>query len=534
MKRKNNFYLLLSVPALIMTLVIFVFPLLSVLFKSLSSLEKLGEVFSSRYTYRLLGFTALESAVSSILSTALALPFAIFFSRYDFRGKRFVLALSDTAFVMPSIIVVLGFVIWYGKNGILNNALSSLSGGRLSINVLYSFKAIILAHIYLNFPLAFSYLTGALLSSGDIQEKAALSLGKKRWKVTLSILLPSIKSNIYQILLLIFLFCYPSFLIVMTLGGNPKYYTIEAEIYRRTYMDGDLASSSSLALFSLLVLSILLLITSSGRKEKKVEKKKRELKKAEGGKKVKAFILSFLIALFILPPILSILYRSLFTRDGVFTLMEWKKILSSDTVKESLLSSLSIAFLSSAAATRMAGDLALSEVRRKSIITPLLSSLPMALGSVTLGLGFSFLSSKIGHGGKISGLIFTLLAHITVVLPFAFRTILPRAEKISERLYYSALSLSSSNMECYRKVERPLLRRSMLTSFAFSFALSMGETNATMTLSGGKITTLPVLIYKMIQQYNYQGASCLSVIVIVLSLLVFAISEKGGDRNVLS
>lgn len=534
MKRKNNFYLLLSIPSLILTLVIFVFPLISVLFKSYEGGGKLYEVFSSRYTYRLLFFTFFEAALSAVISVSLALPFAFFFARYDFKGRSFVMAIADTAFVLPSIIVVLSFVIWYGKNGILNNALKYVSGGKLSVNVLYSFKAIILAHVYLNFPLAFSYLTGTLLSSPFIQEKAALSLGMKRAKVTATITLPSIKSGIRQILLLIFLFCYPSFLIVMTLGGSPKYYTIEAEIYRRAYMDGDLSSSSSLALFSFLVLSVLLLITSIGRKEKKVERKKRDLEKAEGRRKVMAYLLSAIIILFILPPILGVIYRSFFTRDGVFTLEEWRNIVLSSTVRESLLSSLIIAFASSFISMRTASSLSLLAVRKESRITGLVSSLTLALGSVTLALGFSFLSSSLHMRSTLSSFILTILAHTTVVLPFAFRTILPGAEKISERLYFCALSLSKSNMECYRKVERPLLRRYMFLSFAFSFSLSLGETNATLALGGGKVTTLPILIYKMIQQYNYQGASCLSVIIIAISLVVFAVTEKGGRKNVIS
>lgn len=534
MKRKNTFYLLLAIPSLVITTIVFVFPLVSVLFKSLEGGGKLVEVFSSRYTYRLLSFTFFEAALSALISVALALPFALFFSRYSFRGRSFVISLTDTAFVLPSIIVVLSFVIWYGKNGILNSALSYISGGRISLNILYSFKAIILAHVYLNFPLAFSYLTGALLSSSDIQEKAALSLGMKRAKVTATITLPTIKSSIRQSLLLIFLFCYPSFLIVMTLGGSPKYYTMEAEIYRRAYMDGDLSSSSSLALFSFLILSILLLLTSLGRKENKIQKRRRSLKEAEGGKKVKAYILSLLIILFTLPPVLSVVYRSFFTRDGVFTLEEWRKVLSSKTVRESLLSSLFIALLSSFISSRTAATLSLLAVRRNSRLTLLLSSFPMAMGSVTLALGFSFLRSALHLRSTLSSLIFTILAHTTVVLPFAFRTILPGAEKISERIHYSALSLSKSNMECYRKVERPLLKSYMFLSFAFSFSLSLGETNATMALGGGKVTTLPILIYKMIQQYNYQGASCLSVIIIALSLVVFAVTEKGGRKNVIS
>lgn len=530
MREKNRFYFFLSLPSLLLTALIFIFPLVSVFTKCLSDKEELVAVFSSPSTASLLLFTLREAALSALISTLLALPFALFFSRYTFYGRRFVLTLSDTAFVFPSVIVVLAFVIWYGNNGILNTILSSLTGGRVKLKILYSFGAVILAHVYLNFPLAFSFLTSSLINAGDREENAALSLGVSRVKVFFTITIKKISGSIFSLMLLIFLFCFPSFLIVMTLGGSPKYYTIEAEIYRRAYVEGNLASACSLSLFSFIIMAFLIVLTSYGKKEKKIKKIKRNLKKAEGGTKAVAFILSLIILLFILPPLFGIVYRSFFNKNGVFSLSSWKFLISDKTVKKALLSSLLIALISSFLATETATSLSISSVRRKTRLPSFLSSLPMAAGSVTLGLGFSFLSSTI-HAGEIVSFLFTLFAHTTVVLPFAIRTILPGAEKLSDYLYSSALSLSPGKMKCYRSVERPMLKSFTRRSFAFSFALSLGETNATLSLAGGRITTLPVLIYKMIGMYNYSGAAALSVVLLALALVVFAVSERGGNNG---
>ncbi len=527
MREKNRFYFFLALPSLLITALIFIFPLVSVFTKCLSDKEELTAVFTSKYTLSLLLFTVREALLSALLSTLLALPFALFFSRYTFPGRRFVLTLSDTAFVLPSVIVVLAFVIWYGNNGILNTLLGTLTNGRIKVKILYSFGAIILAHVYLNFPLAFSFLTGSFINAGDREENAALSLGVSRRKVFFTITLGKIKGSILSIILLIFLFCFPSFLIVMTLGGSPKYYTLEAEIYRRAYVEGNLASSSSLALFSFIFTAILIVLTSYGRKEKKIKRIKKSLKKAEGKTRIIAVVLSLLILLFILPPLFGILYRSFFNKDGVFSLSGWEAIISDRTVRKAVLSSLLIALISSYIVTEAATALSISSVRRKTRLPSFLSSLPMAAGSVTLGLGLSFLASTL-KAGDILSFIFTLLAHTTVILPFAIRTILPGAEKLSDYLYSSALSLSPGKMRCYRKVEKPMLKSVTRRSFAFSFALSLGETNATLALGGGKITTLPILIYKMIGMYNYSGAAALSVVLLTLSLIVFALSERGG------
>lgn len=535
-ERKNRFYLLMSLPALAVTVVIFVFPLLSVSLRIGGGTDVFLETLKSPYTWSLFLFTFIQALLSALISTALALPFASFFSSRTFPARRLTLALADTAFVLPSVIVVLGFVIWYGNNGILNTLLSKISGGRIKLSILYSYKAVILAHVYLNFPLAFSLITEGITAAGDREETAAAFLGASRLRIFFTVTFSRIKGTIYQTMLLVFLFCFPSFLIVMTLGGSPKYYTVEAEIYRRAYMDGNLASSSSLALISFAVMALIMLLTGAGRREKKIQRTRRILKPARGGKKALAFILELIVALFMLPPLFSIVYRAFFTRDGTFTLKAWETLFAGEdrSALNALLSSICIAAAAAAAATAMATALSVSAVRRKRKFLTTLSSLPLTTGSVTLGLGFSYLSSLFYTSGKSGAVLLTLLAHITVVLPFAIRSILPGAEKLSDRLLYSSLSLSPSYWRNYRKVEVPLLRGYRRKAFAFAFALSLGETNATMALGTGKVTTLPLLIYKKIQHYDYQGASALCLMLLFVSLIIFAFSEKGGERSVIS
>ena len=119
-------------------------------------------------------------------------------------------------------------------------------------------------------------------------------------------------------------------------------------------------------------------------------------------------------------------------------------------------------------------------------------------------------------------------------MPFAIRTILPGARKIPQRLSLAAKTMGAKDREIYRKIEYPLLKPYRRRALAFSFALSLGEVNATLTLGEGRVTTIPVLIYKMINQYNYQGASALAVILMAVAVTVFAIGESKGDESGLS
>lgn len=539
MKERDKFYFKLSLPALIITFLIFLLPLFSVLGRAfINGPEAVINTFRDPYTWRLLAFTVWESLLSAVISVGLAIPFSVFFSKYSFFGRKAILTASDVAFALPAILCVLGFVIFYGNNGILNNMLVSLHITEEKIKFLYSFPSVIMAHVYLNFPVAFSLITSALVGMDEKEEMASKLLGKSNFYTFIRITIPKVKGTIISAFILIFLFCFPSFLIVMSLGGSPKYYTIEAEIYRRTYTDVNTVSSSSLALFSFIIMSLLLLVSGYGREEKKASRSKRIIKKARGWKKLEAFALSLMITLFLAPPLLSIIYRAFFTKDGTFTLKAWLDIASSSptgagTGLNAIFNSLLIALVSSFLAVSLSTAISISAVRRKSRIIPLLTSLPMAAGSVSLGLGFAFLSTRLPYKSIYISYILVILAHLVVVMPFTVRTIMPGAKRIPDTLTLASMCLGKGCYSSYRKVEKPMLKSYRRRAFAFAFALSLGEVNATMALAEGKVTTLPILIYKMINQYNYQGASALAIILLTTAIIVFAIGEKEDKTNVI-
>ncbi|MBR2281178.1 MAG: ABC transporter permease subunit [Spirochaetales bacterium] len=199
-----------------------------------------------------------------------------------------------------------------------------------------------------------------------------------------------------------------------------------------------------------------------------------------------------------------------------------------------ILNSIIIAALASFIAMKMASSIAVGAARRKSSFTVLLTSLPMAVGSVSMGLGFAFIAARMPIRNTAFSYLLVLLAHITAVLPFSVRTMMPGARRIPERLSLAAKTLGGSTKQAYRRIEYPMLKPYRRRAMAFAFALSLGETNATLALSEGRVTTIPILIYKMIDQYNYQGASALAVILIVVAITVFAIGETGGDENGIS
>ena len=504
-KRVNGIYRGLAAPALIILFFLFALPLYFTFSMAFSDgLESIRSVFLSPYSYRLVRFTVIESLLSALLSTALALPFAAFYASYDFRFRKMTLALSALSFTIPSILVVLG----------------------------YTFSAIILAHVYLNLPVAFNLITNGWMSLPKSEEDASYTLKKGRMKTFFSITLPKLRGVIANAFVIIFLFCFSSFAIVMVLGGSPEYSTLESEIYRRAHISLDYSGASALSIFSFIITTLALLLSFIGRRNEKLVREGGRIRKAEKKKtKVMAFILTSMMLLFILPPMLSILYRSFFDRTGNFSLESWNTIFSASSFLSAILNSLVIAIVASLLSVLLAENIAMYAVKCRSRIAPLFATLPLATGSVTLGLGYNFLAAHIHFSSTCLDYAMILATHLVLSIPFAIRTILPGAKEIPERVSEASYTLKKSGFETYIRTERPLLRNYRRKAFIFAFALSLGEVNATLSLAGGRIETLPILIYRLIGSYNYQGASALGSVLLILAFIVFLLGERIGKKE---
>lgn len=549
--RGSSYYRNLAILPIVTLIILFLLPLLSTLSSAFFteegfSLSRVEDVFTDPYSYHLLFFTLKQALLSAIISLLIAAIPAAILSSYSVPGRSLILSLANLCFILPSILVVLGFVIFYGNSGVLNTLLMEiLDLEEPPLRILYSLKAILLAHAYLNFPVALSLITERWSGLSDTQEKAARLMGAGRFRlfftVTLSRILPAIISSF----ILIFLFCFTSFSIILVLGGGPVFSTLEVEIYRLNNISGDSSGSAALAIFSLLVNFLILIIylfveKKSGRREKRMS---RRLRRPEGAlMKTFVFLIMLLLMIFILSPLISIVVRSFIStsrRSGTgFTLISYGELFgiipsrgSLTSAFPALLNSLFIALTSATLSVILGLGISLYAARCRSNLVNLLAMLPMAVSSVTVGLGYFLIRVRLGSRSMALSYLLIILTHLVMTLPFATRTLVPAARSLDEKVLSAAKTLGSSDGRASLTVEIPALRGAIVKAYIFSFSLSMGEVNATLTLSDGRIPTLPILLYRLINSYNYQGACTIGTILILTSFAVFFISQAFEGRR---
>ncbi len=545
----SRFYRNLSTPALLILTFLFFIPLVIVLSKAFIdennrvSFSVFIELLKDPYILRVISFTIMQAAISTIGALIIGLPGAYLLANYSFRGKRLIKAISSIPFILPSILVVLGFVIFYGNKGILNSLLVALF--RLEsppIQILYTFSAIILAHTFYNFPIVLSIVSTFWAHMPRQTALAAATLGASRRKVFTTITLPRLLPAIISASALVFLFCFSSFAILLVLGGGPKFTTIEVEIYQRARMIGDVNGASALALISiiiaLIILSLYLLTqqkmsnTEELESVMKIDNTLREVKR--GKHKIIVTLYTLFTSIFVLGPLFSIIHRSFFSQKSrsapmSFTLDNYKKLFSSTSridgvALQSLFQSLIIAFIVAFIST-MIGVMLSSRIssskKKNQIGLEIFAMLPMAVSSVVLGLGYYIISLFGSIGASSSKIVLVILAHVVITSPFVLRSMLPSYRRIPFSYRQASLTLGATVKQTFFSIELPLLKGAIATSAAFAFAISMGEVNATLVLADSSITTLPLVLYRLIGSYNFASACALGSLLMGICLLIF-------------
>jgi multiple sugar transport system permease protein len=270
----------LTLPAQILVLFIAVFPLLMQLYISLtdwSPLSGLGwwnawELWNSfaNYTdlaadgrfwsalWRTLIVMLVCVPVEFLLGLALATLFAD-----DFPGKR----LFYSILLMPMMVVpaVAGYMFYmlFQSGGPVNDVLSRLTGGPVTIAWLsdptLALIAVMIADIWQWTPLMFLILLAGLVGVPQDQIKAATLLGANSWQRFTTIVLPKMKTIIIIALAIRVIENFKIFdtLFIMT-GGGPGVATetISVYIYKVTTQDLIWGYVAAIALAILIVLSI--------------------------------------------------------------------------------------------------------------------------------------------------------------------------------------------------------------------------------------------------------------------------------------
>lgn len=536
--RFRRFWLVVSLPAIAFLLVFFYYPILLILAGGLSW-GAVSSVFSNSYYRHVILFTIGQALGSTALTLLLGLPGAYLFAKYEFPGKRFTRAVLTVPFVMPSIMVALGFILLFGRQGFL----TSLIGRNLGI--LYSWKAILLAHAFYNFPVVVRMVSALWERINSHYEEAAMSLGARGFTLFRKVTLPMLYPAIFASSMLTFIFSFLSFSIPLILGGY-KYSTIEVAIFTSIMTLLDFKTGAALAVvqmalsFTFMYVYLKSLDMYAKAEEQRILRKPKRLRPSDllGLKGLAIGFYSFIVFIFILAPLLAVVYDSL-TWNGRFTL-EWylwlfessyNPIFGSDSI-HAILWTFAFGFATVVLSTLIALSIAYSSRRWDlpgKTFFDVLVTLPLGSSAIVIGLGYI----KAFHKPPILLLgspFLIIAAHTVIAYPFALRAVSSSLKKVRKSLREAAISLGASDFRAFLKVELPLALGGIIVGAVFSFAMSIAELGATYMIYQPKYTTVTIAIYRYLGSRQFGSASAMAVVLMLVSLAGFLIIERTGEE----
>ena len=117
-------------------------------------------------------------------------------------------------------------------------------------------------------------------------------------------------------------------------------------------------------------------------------------------------------------------------------------------------------------------------------------------------------------------------------LPFVLRILRPPAETIRVNYTRLAQSLRLGPTAWLRWVFIPRLRQPLGFAAGVTAALSMGDLGVIVLFGTSEQATLPLKIYQLMGAYRMDQAAAGAVVLLALSLGIFAICDYWGRRDV--
>jgi sulfate/thiosulfate transport system permease protein len=164
-----------------------------------------------------------------------------------------------------------------------------------------------------------------------------------------------------------------------------------------------------------------------------------------------------------------------------------------------------------------------------------LIDLPFALPTAVAGITLTALYAPNGWLGRpLSDLgikvaftpIGITVALIFIGLPFVIRTLQPVIEDLDHEVEEAATSLGATRWKVITQVIVPYLYPAWLTGFALAFARALGEYGSVVFISGNmpmRTEISPLLIITKLEQYDYQGATAVAVVMLLMSFVLLLV-----------
>ena len=193
---------------------------------------------------------------ATIFNVVFGLLAAYVLSRYTFFGRTAIIVTISLPTAIPTAVAGFALLLLWGKYGMVGQFISE------DHQIMFTPYAIILANIFVTFPLAFGVLMSVFETMDKSLEEASATIGATRWQTFWHVTLPSLRGAIVTGSLLTFARAIGEFGSTILVSGNLAGSTQTAPLYIfAKFNEGQVEAANAvaivLALFSFAIFSFL-------------------------------------------------------------------------------------------------------------------------------------------------------------------------------------------------------------------------------------------------------------------------------------
>lgn len=263
LKKHHNvlpgFHLSLGYTLLYLSLIVLI-PLAAVFLKTAElTFEQFWHAVSAPRVVATYKLTFGASLIGALINSVFGLLTAWVLVRYNFFGKKFVDALVDLPFALPTAVAGIALTAIYAPNGWIGSLLAPHD-----IKVAFTPLGVVIALTFIGLPFVVRTVQPVLEDLEAETEEAAASLGAHRWQTFYKIILPAVWPALLTGFSLAFARAIGEYGSVIFIAGNmPMISEITPLIIITKLEQYDYAGATAVAVV-MLVISFLLLLTING------------------------------------------------------------------------------------------------------------------------------------------------------------------------------------------------------------------------------------------------------------------------------
>ncbi|OOF82906.1 thiamine/thiamine pyrophosphate ABC transporter permease ThiP [Rodentibacter ratti] len=481
------------------------------------------------YLHQVIFFSFGQAFLSALLSVLIGALFGRALFYQSFLGKHLIQRLLSLTFVLPALLAIFGLLGIYGTTGWLSQLMQWL--GIHWKPTIYGLNGILIAHLFFNIPLAARVTLQALQAIPVEQHQLAAQLNIKSWQFFRLIEIPYLKNSILPTFVLIFMLCFTSFTIVLSLGGGPQNSTLEVAIYQAIFFEFDFPKAALFALIQFVFCFVLFGLSQIFAKPPETTLSQRYIWRMPPSSAVKILniFMLFSVCLFLFMPLVNIVVEGLTAR-------EWFSFWQDPQLWKALIYSISMAPISGGLAIVFSFLLLLLSRQLQWLHFPVFATLIqtggmmiLAIPTLILAVGLFLLLQEIDFTNMHLFFI-VVLCNALAAMPFVIRILNPPMMQAMQYYEKLCLSLNLTGWQRFKLIEYPLLKAPLKYTFALATTLSLGDFTAIALFGSPDFTSLPHLLYQQIGQYRNQEAAITALILLSLCLGLFMFIERNRGK----